>query len=127
MPYLTIEKPVALPPKAPQVIGPKVKRATRPTKEIPQFLIDSARETEAETWDAGRHLSYQPPTNVHTMKDIGLEGHGISPVAVTDPFPLFTEDAMLQMRREIFSDEVLQDCQYGSDFIANMVRGMGPK
>jgi hypothetical protein len=59
------------------------------------------------------------------MEEIGLQGQGISPNAVSDPFPLFTKEAMLQMRREVFSDQVLNECRYSSDFIANMVRGMG--
>ena len=59
------------------------------------------------------------------MEDIGLPGHGISPVAASEPFPLFTVDAIRQIRAEIFSDPVLRDCQYSSSFAKNMVRGMG--
>ncbi|KAL7621981.1 hypothetical protein AAE478_007482 [Parahypoxylon ruwenzoriense] len=128
MPALTIASPTevpAFPPKAPHVVGPKTKKATRPTAEIPEFLISEARKTEPVAWDAKKHLAYQPPAKIHTMKDIGLEGHGISTTAVSDPFPLFSKDAMLQMRREIFSDPVLENCRYSSDFIANIVRGMG--
>jgi hypothetical protein len=120
------EAPV-LPPKAPQVVGPKIKKATRPTSEIPQFLIDEALKTDPVSWDSKKHMTFQSPAKIHTMKEIGLEGHGVSPIAVTDPFPLFSEDAMLQMRREIFSNDVLENCRYSSDIIANMVRGMGAK
>lgn len=60
------------------------------------------------------------------MKEIGLEGQGISPHAATEPFPLFTEEAIQQMRAEIFSEQVLAECQYSSTFNKNMVRGMGP-
>jgi hypothetical protein len=59
------------------------------------------------------------------MKQLGLEGHGISPNAVSDPFPLFTSAAIQQIRREVFSKEVLRNCQYASTFNKNMVRGMG--
>lgn len=59
------------------------------------------------------------------MKEIGLEGHGISPIAASEPFPLFTTEAVRQTRAEIFSDRVLKDCQYASTFAKNMVRGMG--
>ncbi|KAI1453552.1 hypothetical protein F4805DRAFT_363605 [Annulohypoxylon moriforme] len=128
MPALTISptstSPLS-PPKAPHVIGPKTKKATRPSVDIPQFLIDEARATEPVAWDVNKHLNFHPPAQIHTMKDIGLEGHGISTTAVSDPFPLFSEDAMLQMRREIFSDSVLENCRYSSTFSANMVRGMG--
>jgi hypothetical protein len=56
----------------------------------------------------------------------GLKGHGISPQAATEPFPLFTQEAIAQMRAEIFSEQVLAECQYSSTFNKNMVRGMGP-
>ncbi|XDG03853.1 hypothetical protein ABKA04_003468 [Annulohypoxylon sp. FPYF3050] len=129
MPALTIS-PITttsptFPPKAPHVIGPKTKKATRPSVEIPQFVIDEARATEPVAWDVNKHFTFQPPAKIHTMKDIGLEGHGISTTAVSDPFPLFSQDAMLQMRREIFSGPVLENCRYASTFSANMVRGMG--
>lgn len=124
MPGITAAPPV-LPPKAPVVVGPKTKKATRPTTAIPDFLIEEARQTKPVAWNPEQHLAYQAPAKITTMKEIGLEGHGISKNAVTDPFPLFSKDAMMQMRREIFSEPVLQDCRYSSDFIANMVRGMG--
>lgn len=117
--------PVVAPPKAPHVIGPKQKKVTRPTAEIPQTIIDEARAVPAEAWNAEKHVAPKTQIVQHSMKDIGLEGHGISPVAVTDPFPLFTKEAILQVRREIFSEAVLRDCRFKSDFNANMVRGMG--
>lgn len=60
------------------------------------------------------------------MEEIGLEGQGVSPHAATEPFSLFTEEAIRQMRAEIFSEKVLDECQYSSTFNKNMVRGMGP-
>lgn len=59
------------------------------------------------------------------MEEIGLEGHGISPVAASEPFPLFTTDAIKQIGAEIFSESVLRDYQYSSNFAKNMIRGMG--
>ncbi|KAH6879431.1 hypothetical protein B0T10DRAFT_532198 [Thelonectria olida] len=114
------------PPPAPEVVGPTTKRITRPAGSIPQFLIDEARATKRELFSPKKHLNYHPPANIVTMKEIGLEGHGISPHAVSDPFPLFTEEAIQQMRAEIFSEESLKECQYSSSFIKRMVRGMGP-
>ncbi|GAP93116.1 putative 2OG-Fe oxygenase superfamily protein [Rosellinia necatrix] len=125
MPGLTVEAIPATPPKAPKVIGPKVKKATRPTTAIPEYLIEEARNVPVIQWNAEQHLTCKVKPNVTTMKELGLEGHGISPVAVSDPFPMFSKEAMMQMRREIFSQPVLENCRYSSDFIANMVRGMG--
>ncbi|KAL3952160.1 hypothetical protein VFPFJ_02144 [Purpureocillium lilacinum] len=112
--------------KAPHVVGPTTKTATRPTNPLPQYLNDEAKQTQREPFDPQRHLNFQPPARVITMREIGLEGHGISPNAVSEPFPLFTQEAVQQMRAEIFSDEVLRDCQFASTFNKNMIRGMGP-
>lgn len=61
------------------------------------------------------------------MAEIGLEGQGIAPNAVCEPFQLFTPEAVEQMRAEAFSEPVLKDFQYTSGFIKNMIRGMGPE
>ena len=112
-------------PKAPVVVGSSTKKATRPTNPLPQYLIDEAHLTKRVDFEPSKHLNCQDPKAITTMKDIGLEGLGISPNAVSDPFPLFTQEAIQQMRAEIFSDKVLQDCQFASSFCKNMVRGMG--
>lgn len=111
---------------APIPIGPATQKATRPTNKLPQSLIDGARIQKPEAFDASKHLNFQSPRRIYTMKEIGLEGQGISPHAATEPFPLFTEEAIQQMRAEIFSEQVLAECQYSSTFNKNMVRGMGP-
>lgn len=115
----------AAPPMVFDHVGSETKKATRPTNKLPQFLIDDAKVAEKESFNASKHLSYRPPSKIFTMKEIGLEGHGISPNAVTAPFQLFTEDAIKQMRAEIFSQPVLDNCQYTSDFVKNTIRGMG--
>lgn len=93
---------------------------------IPQSLIEAARNVATEPFDPAKHMNFQPPSKIYTMKDIGLDGCGISPNAVSEPFPLFTGDAIRQMKAEVFSEPVLRDCQYSSTFSANMIRGMGP-
>ncbi|OJJ98477.1 hypothetical protein ASPACDRAFT_1889651 [Aspergillus aculeatus ATCC 16872] len=115
----------ALRPAPPTVIGPTTQKATRPSHPLPQWLIDGARVDKQEVFDARRDLNFQPPSGITTMREIGLEGHGISPVAASEPFPLFTPAAIKQMRAEIFSEPVLKDCQYSSSFAKNMIRGMG--
>ncbi|KAJ4309919.1 hypothetical protein N0V84_011243 [Fusarium piperis] len=83
--------------RAPKPIASQTKRATRPNNPIPQFLIDEAAGT--------KHLNYQEPKRIYTMAEIGLEGQGIASNA---------------MRAEIFSEEVMRNCQYTSGFIKNM-------
>ena len=120
--------PAALLPssKPPVVVGPTTKKATRPKNQLPQSLVDEAQVAEKQVFNPEKHLIFQPPEKIISMKDIGLEGQGISPNAVSEPFPLFTEEAVKQMRAEIFSKPVLDNCQYTSTFITNMIRGMGP-
>lgn len=113
-------------PSAPIVIGPTTKSATRPTVPLPSYLIEEGRLKEKVTFDAASHLAFEPPANVVSMNDIGLDGQGISQTAVSDPFPLFTQSAIQQIRAEVFSENVLKDCQFSSTFSRYMIRGMGP-
>lgn len=113
------------PTPPPKVIGPTTTKATRPTNRIPQDIIEDARMVQKETFDPKTHLQFEHPARIYTMKEIGLEGQGISPVAISEPFPLFTPEAVKQMRAEVFSEPVLRDCQYASSFAKNMIRGMG--
>ncbi|OJJ98335.1 hypothetical protein ASPACDRAFT_44840 [Aspergillus aculeatus ATCC 16872] len=117
---------VMTPTAPPMVVGPTTRRATRPTNKLPQSLIDGAQLADKQSFDPKTHLNYQPPSKIYTMREIGLEGQGISPNAVTAPFQLFTEEAIRRMRAEIFSQSVLDNCQYTSDFVKNTIRGMGP-
>jgi hypothetical protein len=58
------------------------------------------------------------------MKEIGLEGCGISPIATSEPFQLFSQEAVQQCRAEIFSEPVLDKYQFSSTFTKNMIRGI---
>ena len=112
---------------APKVVGPKTTKATRPIVDIPQTLIDGSRVAHKETFDAQKHLNFQMPSRTYSMEEIGLGGQGVSPVAVSEPFPLFTEDAVKQIRAEVFSKPVLDNCRYASTFNNNQIRAMGPR
>ena len=117
---------IAQPPPAPHVVGPATKTVTRPSNPLPQYLSEQAKQTIKEEFDAKKHLNFEPPEKILKMKDIGLEGHGISPNAVAGPFQLFSNSAIQQIRAEVFSEDVLRDYQFCSTFNKNMVRGMGP-
>ncbi|KAK1144207.1 hypothetical protein N8T08_005620 [Aspergillus melleus] len=116
-----------IPHVPPTVVGPTTKKATRPIRILPRSLIEGAKVEKKVAFNPDTHLVYQPPEKIHLMKELGLEGAGISPNAISEPFPLFSEDAIRQMRAEIFSEPVLADCQFASTFCTNMVRGMGHK
>lgn len=78
-------------------------------------------------FDKNKHLNFKLPPKVHTMKEIGLGDVGISPIAVSEPFSLFTEEAVAQMRQEVLSEEVWANCQYSSNLAQCQLRGVCPK
>ncbi|KAJ0414773.1 hypothetical protein BJY00DRAFT_320784 [Aspergillus carlsbadensis] len=119
--------PLPIPITAPTVTGPTTKKATRPTHPLPRSLIENAQipPHEKAPFTLSIHLAYAPPSKIHQMAEFGLEGAGISPNAISEPFPLFTPEAIRQMRAEVFSPEVLENCRFRSSFCANMIRGMG--
>lgn len=74
------------------------------------------------------HLAYEPPKYVHTMEDIDLPmNNGLSPVAVSEPFRLFSEEAIDIMRSEVLCDEVQEKFSYTSDIAPKQIRGYAPK
>lgn len=83
---------------------------------------------KALKFDSKKHLAYTPPSEILMMKDIGyMEDTGISPVAVSQPFQLFSPDAIQEMRREIFKKEVIENCSYRSNIAACQLRGYAAK
>ena len=115
--------PVPRRKQAPIVTGPTNKTPLRPTHHLPQNLIDGARAIPKVDFDAKRHVAFQMPARTYMMAEWGLEDQGVSPIAASDPFPLFSPEAVQQARREIFSEDVLKSCQFASTFTKNMVRG----
>ncbi|EXJ89889.1 hypothetical protein A1O3_02956 [Capronia epimyces CBS 606.96] len=107
---------------APTPAAPRPETVSRPIKPLPAHLVENAATTVKAPFDPAIHVDFMPPKAVVMMKDIGLEGHGISPVAASEPFRLFTDDAVRQFRAEIFSKPVLDNCQVSSNLAPNMIR-----
>ena len=62
------------------------------------------------------------------MKDLNLpEQKGISPMAVSQPFQLFSQTAIDRMREEVLSPEVMNNCQFSSSLAACQLRGYANK
>lgn len=79
---------------------------------------------QATTFDAQKHLAFKTEPKVTMMTEIGFaEDTGVSPVAVTEPFPLFSPEAIEVMRSEIFKPEVLKDYRYSSNIAQTQLRG----
>lgn len=90
--------------------------------------MDSGLEAKKEDFDASRHLAYTPPSKIYTMKELGLpENQGISSTAVSEPFHLFSEEAVQRMRQEVLNPEVLNNCRYSSNLSHCQLRGFVSK
>ncbi|KAL7629509.1 hypothetical protein AAE478_001030 [Parahypoxylon ruwenzoriense] len=95
---------------------------------VPIIAEPAMSKVESDDFSPAKHLAFKETPKVYTMKDIGLpENTGISPVAVSEPFPLFTEEAVMRMRREVLSPEVLGNCQYSSNLAQCQLRGFANK
>lgn len=79
------------------------------------------------TFEPVKHLSFQPPGKIYSMEEIGHKDRGVSPIAVSDPFPLFTEEAIQQMRAEVLSKPVWDNCKYSSNLAHCQLRGFAPE
>jgi hypothetical protein len=91
---------------------------------IPEWAGENIPKLE---FDATKHLAYSPPSKVWTMNELSKGNQGISPVAVSEPFPLFTEEAVKQMRAEVLSKAVLENCKYSSNLAHLQLRGFAPE
>lgn len=108
-----------------EVVSPKVE--THPHVE-PVIQAMSMNTLSTDDFDPKKHIEFTPPANTLSMSDLKLpEGTGVSPFAVSDPFQLFTQEAVLRMRAEIFSKEVLENCKYSSNLAQCQLRGFAAK
>ena len=99
--------------KAKPIIREKLRPWTASTKTI---------------FDPEQHLGFTEYPETLSLKDIGRsETAGISPVAVSQPFVLFSEDAVRVMRNEMFTNEIWDNCVYSTDFAGCQLRGICPK
>jgi hypothetical protein len=81
-------------------------------------------QPQTSTFHPDQHLAFQPPESILSMKDIGYdEGVGISPIAVSQPFQLFSPKAVQNFRNEILSPKVLEKYSCQSNIAASHLRG----
>jgi len=86
------------------------------------------RKLQHALFDPEQHLAYEPPRNIVMMKEIGYsEDTGVSPVAVSQPFRLFSTECVQKFRDEVLSDEVMKNCFYKSTLAACQLRGYAAK
>lgn len=84
--------------------------------------------TPSDSFDPSKHLNFVPPSKVHLMEEIGFSNsRGVSPVAVSEPFHLFTQEAVMRMRGEVLSKVVRDNFCVDSYLGKNMIRGYADK
>ncbi len=80
--------------------------ATMPASEPAAFLDDVV----LPDFDPAIHLAFQPPAQRHTFTDVGLQKPQNAPdLCYTDPFPLFSEEGVRILRREMLSNRILDN------------------
>lgn len=76
------------------------------------------------TFEPSEHLEYQPPSKIWTMEELDFpEDQGISPMSVSEPFRLFSESAVREMRKEILSRPVWENHRFQSKHAQCQLRG----
>ncbi|KAH7077169.1 hypothetical protein FB567DRAFT_143709 [Paraphoma chrysanthemicola] len=91
-------------------------------------LEAGVQEQGTPIFDPKKHLAFEEPSKIIMMEDIGYaEDVGVSPVAVTHPFQLFSPEAIKIMRSEIDKPEVRADHTYASNIANAQLRGYAVK
>jgi hypothetical protein len=91
-------------------------------------IKETFSSSEHVAFDPSKHLKYNPPSRTYTMKELGYsDSRGVSPIGVSEPFSLFSEEAIKQMRAEVLSDRVWAHYQYSSNLAQCQLRGFAPE
>ena len=79
-----------------------------------------------DSFDPKKHVAFTPPSKIFSMSDIKLKNSPLSSFAVSEPFQLFSPEAVERMREEIFKPQV-QKYQVSSNLAAAQLRGYAKK
>lgn len=78
-------------------------------------------------FDPALHLNFVPPAKRYSFTELGLDAK-IPPVdmCITEPFSLFTEEAVRLIRRELFQPEVFDNYMHSWARAPCVIRGVAP-
>jgi hypothetical protein len=94
--------------------------APQTTSSVPSHLANGPMPR----FDPYQHVIYKDPPTVLSMKHFGFaKDVGVSPVAATLPFPLFSSEAIQIMRSEIAKPEVRAGYHFSSNIANSQLRG----
>ncbi|CAG8973396.1 hypothetical protein HYALB_00000159 [Hymenoscyphus albidus] len=114
---------------SPTRVNPSTKETQESLKRsFAKYLASDNAAAFGKLFSPSKHLAYEEPKQIHSMEDIGYPAsNGISPVAVSEPFQLFSEEAINIMRSEILQKEVQDNYSFTSDIAPRQIRGYAPK
>lgn len=118
--------------------GKGVRKAGRPAKTAASQArfranIPASVGSNGQLFFPSRHLARGSPKKIYKMSELGFKVNPdglpfVSDVALSDPFHLFTEEAVNIMRDEIFQDVVQNEFNYSSDIAPlPQLRGYAPQ
>ncbi|KIX95190.1 uncharacterized protein Z520_09106 [Fonsecaea multimorphosa CBS 102226] len=88
-----------MPQPAPALLDPKTQT----------MLQSEAKAMPSTTFNPARHMAFQPPESVVTLRELLLsEENACSPIAITKPFPLFSLEGVVEMRKDVFRESVIR-------------------
>jgi len=97
-------------------------------RSFARYLVGDNASPVGKLFKPYQHIAYEEPSQVYTMEDIGYTASsGVSPVAVSEPFRLFSEEAVSLMRAEILDPVVQERYSYTSDIAQKQLRGYAPE
>ncbi|KIW03326.1 uncharacterized protein PV09_05538 [Verruconis gallopava] len=109
---------IAVPAQVPNLLG----------KPILRDEVKPRSSLQSVQFDPEKHLSYKDSPKTYTLEDFGIvSDRAISPVAVTEPFPLFSEETVQIMRKELFTKEVWENCVVSTEFAHCQIRDYAAK
>ncbi|KAL2687936.1 hypothetical protein Neosp_005506 [[Neocosmospora] mangrovei] len=99
---------------------------TAPQEAAPVLPTSSRnKNSRSLSFDASKHLHFEAPSRVWSLQDLGYpDSQGISPIGVTEPFRLFSEEAIGEMRRELFTNKQIWSLhRFSSKYAECQLRG----
>ena len=82
----------------------------------------------APFFDPSLHMEFSPPTDFHTLEELSLSSPlSVGPIAITAPFPLFSNEGVRALRADLFRSEVVSKHSYRESKTPELykIRGCG--
>lgn len=110
-------------------VPPFLTKAARSTSQVWNNLTTvfqyplKAVQSDVTGFDPKKHLAFISMPKTISMADIKLKDSPLSGFAVSEPFQLFTPQAVENMRQEIFKPDVMDNYKYTSNLAPAQLRG----